>query len=243
MMLLGLLLAMDPVRYELPTRYPDSPDHLLPVRSSFGLARSDPKALLETVLSATWSDHRRSVASLSVVVNGRSGSALQQEPRAFRITRRRTGGVIEGAMLTREGAPGLYDRLPQAQRAAGDQGLSDEAIRRLAASVTVETCEAPLSADLTDRWIDAVNARLVRTRTGLVPIDPEAPAKIGMSTSYNVHLYGAASGYYTGLQEDRGDIARLDLLIGSTFAYCMDPQLGPKFVERAVADLASRSPR
>ena len=240
MLALFLAALTWPLRYETPPTW----DHLRPIKarppSEPGFAWAATSATLDRILTEGWTAHEGRAVSVSAFVVGydqaeafgAGGQADRAAPRALRVTRLSGGALVEGARVTHEGSAafGKQWRAAQAAQATDRNAPFDPGPARAAAG-EVLTCEAPLPPTLADNWINAVNARLVRTRTALVPAEPK-DLRIGTTCSYRLRLYGAAAGYAECEVAAGVDLARLEQLVAATDAYCRDPGLGIETVAR-----------
>ena len=199
------------------------------------------RGTLDLIRTEGWQDFEGRSVSVQAFTEGFGAGPADSDavrevgwhPRALRVTRIEAGGVVEGSQITEAG----YQAFAKASR-AGRAAHSGERYApfdprplRAATEGEVATCEASLPPTLTDDWIDAVNARLVRTRTALVRAEP-GEFGLGSTCSYSLRLYGAAQGMMGCEASFPVDLARLEQLVAATHAYCRDPSLGIETIRR-----------
>ena len=104
-------------------------------------------------------------------------------------------------------------------------------------------CKAALSQPLADRFVNAVNRRVVRTRPGLVAAQPGEPPPppwaVSDGTTHTIE--GAAKGR-TRNGGGGPDIERLIEALDAMMGLCVRPDLGTSDLEAALTALEASTP-
>ena len=231
-MILPLFLALWPVPYGPDARLPD---HLLPPRAA------------EQGWVAEWQYVRARALDLTPTKAPHMRVVVQPSfspERGYVIVYGRDGARVEGSRLRRGLAEVADERITVTRTADGvPPRLPEKAVAEIVARAGRVRCTAELSQPLADRFVNAVNRRLVRTRPGLVAAQPGEPPPPPWAVSDGITyiVEGVAKGR-TWNGGGGPDIERLIETLDAMMGLCVQPEAGASDLEAALAALEASTP-